>query len=194
MTGRTHDLAAFTALTIAFVYAPVIPAISLPTAILAFSANFMGGLFPDVDQPTSDLWDNFRLGPEVGKVVCHVLGGHRHISHSIIGTGLAAILSHWVILLGASYIKLDLNVDVIWSAFMLGYLSHIIADLFTKEGNPLFWPIMWKVGIPPIKAFRIDTGKFMEKVVIFPGLLIFTGYLIYTHQERVLTFLHQYLK
>jgi hypothetical protein len=42
MTGRTHDLAAFTALT--FVVATtVIPKISLATAMIAFGANMIGG-------------------------------------------------------------------------------------------------------------------------------------------------------
>jgi len=47
-----------------------------------------------------------------------------------------------------------------------------------------------KLGIPPIKAMRMDTGKFMERVIVFPGLLVFTGYLLYIHQNKVLEFLH----
>lgn len=52
MTGRTHDLAAFTALTIAIATTPI-PHMSLATAIVAFSANMIGGLAPDIDQPTA---------------------------------------------------------------------------------------------------------------------------------------------
>ncbi len=50
MTGRTHDLAAFTTLSYFVATVPMHP-ISLGTAIVAFSANLVGGLTPDIDQP-----------------------------------------------------------------------------------------------------------------------------------------------
>jgi membrane-bound metal-dependent hydrolase YbcI (DUF457 family) len=60
---------------------------------------------------------------------------------------------------------------IVWWAFLLGVISHLVADSLTKEGVPLLWPLPIKFGIPPIKALRITTGEWMEKVV-FVGLLI----------------------
>jgi len=188
MTARTHDLAAFTALVIAFVHVPEVPSVSVPTLILAFGANFLGGLLPDIDQPTSDFWDNFRLGPFVAKVVCPALGGHRHISHSFLGIGAFALLSHWLLEWVAQVVLLDLNPELIWYAFMIGIGSHIIMDMPTKLGVPLLWPWKFKFGIPPFKSWRVVTGEFAEKYMFFPVLLFSSGYLLYTHQERVITF------
>lgn len=189
MTARTHDLAAFTALVIAFVYVPALPAVSVPTLILAFGANFVGGLLPDIDQPTSDFWDNFRLGPFVAKVICPALGGHRHISHSLLGVGFFAAVSWWLLVWVSNIVLLDINAEVVWYSFMIGITSHILMDMPTKLGVPLLWPIRWKFGIPPFKALRVESGKFAEKYLFFPALLLLAGYLLYTHQNKVIDFL-----
>lgn len=189
MTARTHDLAAFTALVIAFVYVPQVPSISIPTLILAFGANFVGGLIPDIDQPTSDFWDNFRLGPFVAKVVVPALGGHRHISHSFLGIALFALISKFLLYSLAGIVTLNINPEIIWYAFMIGIASHILMDMPTKLGVPLLWPWRFKFGIPPIRALRVESGKFAEKYVFFPGLMLISGYLLYTYQEKVILFL-----
>src|SRR5581483_7420963 len=84
MTGRTHDLAAFTALNLVLVSGPI-PQMSLATAVVAFGANMIGGLTPDIDQPTADLWRRLPAGTILGKLLSPLLGGHRFISHSILG-------------------------------------------------------------------------------------------------------------
>lgn len=192
MTGRTHDLAAFTALVIAFISLPQIPAMSLPTAIAAFGANFVGGLFPDIDQPTSDLWDNFRLGPFIAKIICPALGGHRHISHSLVGVVLFGAMSRLFLEMLGTIVLIDMK--IVWVCFMIGFISHIITDLPTKDGVPLLWPLKWKFGIPPFRFLRFESGKFVENWLVFPALLLFTGYLLYSHQAIILQFLRQYLR
>lgn len=194
MTGRTHDLAAFTGLVIAFIYAPALPVLSLTTVIIAFGANFIGGLFPDIDQPTSDFWDNFRLGPFVAKVIVPALGGHRHISHSLAGLVLVGLLFSLGLDFVLKYVLIDIDSEIVWNAFMIGVVSHLVMDLPTKEGVPLLWPFDWKFGLPPWRAVRITSGKFVENFVIFPGLLILTGYLLFVHQERLFQFLMSLLK
>src|SRR3989344_918736 len=91
MTGRTHDLAAFTALTYTVATQPL-SQISLPTALVAISANMIGGLAPDLDQSTSSFWNKFRGGSLFSKLISPLLGGHRFISHSIIGVVIAGFL------------------------------------------------------------------------------------------------------
>lgn len=187
MTGRTHDLAAFTTLSLVFVTVPI-PEMTLATAIAAFGANFIGGLFPDIDQPTSDLWDNFRGGELVGKVTTRFLGGHRHISHSIIGVVLIGLLADMLLGRLASIILIDMM--IVWWSFMIGVVSHIATDMLTKEGVPLLWPLKWRIGIPPVRFFRIKAGGWIENVVLFPFLLILNGYIFYLHQDKFIQFFH----
>lgn len=190
MTGKTHDLAAFTALLAVCIYLPAIPQMSAATAIAAFGANFVGGLFPDIDQPTSDLWDNFRLGPFIAKLVCPALGGHRHISHSILGVFLIGALSRLLLQLLSSIILIDM--EIVWYAFMIGVVSHILTDLPTRAGVPLLWPLTCKFGIPPWKSLRMESGKFVENWIVFPTLLATSLYLLYTHQAKFLEFFQRY--
>lgn len=192
MTGRTHDLAAFTALVITFVYVPEVPDMSLATAITALGANFIGGLFPDIDQPTSDFWDNFRLGPFLAKIICPAFGGHRNISHSFAGLLLIGWLSSLLLSFVLPFILIDINGDIVWTAFMIGVISHILTDMPTKAGVPLLWPYDFGFGIPPFKSLRMESGKFVEKWLVFPGLLGVNAYLLFSHQTRILEFLKSF--
>lgn len=192
MTGRTHDLAGLTALTITLIFLPSIPSMSLATAITAFGANFVGSLFPDIDQPTSDLWDNFRGGPLVSKFVCKFLGGHRHFSHSIFGTVFIATTLAMVLKLLQSIVLIDMS--IVWWSFMIGFVSHILFDMPTKEGVPLFWPNMWRIGIPPFRFLRIRSGFWVENLVIFPSLVLFNAYLVYTNYDKLLSIVHSFTK
>ena len=194
MTGRTHDLAAFTALVAVFVYLPVVPTMTLATAITAMGANFIGGLFPDIDQPTSDFWDNFRLGPFVAKIVCPAFGGHRNISHSFLGIlligWLSSVLLDWVL----PFILVEINGEIVWTSFMIGVVSHVLMDMPTKAGVPLLWPYQHGFGLPPFKALRMESGKFVEQWLVFPGLLALDGFLLYTHQAKILEFIQTFIK
>lgn len=191
MTGRTHDLAAFTALNFVFLSVPLTE-MSLLTALTAFGANFVGGLFPDVDQPTSDFWDNFRGGTFISRYVTRFLGGHRHISHSLIGVALLGFLSQK--LLGALQSTILIDMNIVWWSFMIGVISHIVFDMLTKEGVPLLWPLEWAFGLPPIKFLRMRSGYFVENMIVFPGLLVINILLVYGYQGKFLDFFHNYIK
>jgi inner membrane protein len=187
MTSRTHDLAAFTSLTLVIHYLPELPQLSLATVAAIIGANFLGGLFPDLDEPTAQFWQRFRAGSIVGRLIAPLLGGHRLISHSLVGLGLTGwLLSHFLTYLG-TIILVDMY--YVWWAFMIGMVSHLVMDALTKEGIPLLFPIPVKVGFPPLRFLRITTGKLLEKAFIFPGLMLLTTYLIYLNRLKLLTFL-----
>lgn len=190
MTGRTHDLAAFTTLTFLVASQPLVH-MSLATFGVAIAANMIGGVFPDIDQPTGVLWKKIPAGTIFGKIMHPFLGAHRTISHSLLGAFLAALLAKIVL----SYTHTFLLVDnqIVFLCFMLGVVSHLIMDTFTKEGVPWLFPIPIRFGIPPIKALRITTGKLIETSFVFPGLLILNGYLIYSHYSKFLNFITHYI-
>lgn len=191
MTGRTHDLAAFTALAVVVTSSPL-PQMTLATALVAFSANMIGGLAPDIDQPTATLWNRTRAGGIIGRVVKPFLGGHRYISHSLIGIFLFGFVTRLILDAMSTFLIVDM--EIVWWAFMIGYVSHLIMDTFTTEGVPWLFPIPIKFGIPPLRVLRMKTGGIVEKSFIFPGLLLINAYLFYTHYQKILDFLRHYLK
>lgn len=191
MIGRTHDLAAFTALS-AIVATQPIPHMSLATALVSLSANFIGGLAPDIDQPTADLWRRLPAGGVFGKILSPLLGGHRFISHSLLGVFLFGF--GLKLLLGKISTVVLVDMNIVWWAFMIGFISHLIMDTFTREGVPWLFPIPINFGIPPFKVLRIKTGGLIEKSLIFPGLLILNVYIFYTYYPRFLDLFKNYLR
>lgn len=192
MVGRTHDMAAFTALT-AGVVSLALPHITLATAVTAVFANLVGGITPDIDQPTAPLWKNLPIGKYIGRTFDKFLGGHRFLSHSILGAILFCFAFHYILhVLTPSFP--NLNMDIIWYAYIIGYVSHLIMDSLTTEGVPWLLPIPIKFGIPPFKSLRIQTGGIIETFVVFPGLMIATVVIIYTHYDKIKILLHNYLK
>jgi inner membrane protein len=191
MTGRTHDLAAFTALNTVIISQPL-PQMPFSTALVAFGACFIGGLAPDLDTPTSEIWHKLPAGTFLGKMLHPFLGGHRLISHSLLGLFIFGWISKYLLTLASS--TLLVNMNLVWLAFMIGYISHLVMDAFTHDGVPLLFPLPLHLGIPPMKALRMKTGGILEKALVFPGLLILNGYLFYTFQPIYLQLIHQIIK
>jgi inner membrane protein len=188
MTARTHDLAAIS--TLAIVFASIsISEISLSTVILAIFANLIGGIAPDIDQPTAPLWRNLPVGKYLGKIFDKLLGGHRFISHSIVGLALFGFLFH-LLLVFLHPIMPHVNEGYVWWAFMIGMTSHLVMDTLTKEGVPWLLPIPFKLGFPPIKAWRITTGKWVETWVVFPLILIIDLWLALHYNNHLIYLLH----
>lgn len=143
---------------------------SLATIIAAIIANQFGGISPDIDQPTAPFWRNLSIGRLFGKFFGRMLGGHRFLTHSILGLFLMGFLVHWLLtFIHPLFPKID--IDIVWWAFMIGMVSHLVMDSFTKEGVPWLLPIPVKFGFPPLRKLRITTGKNIEKFVVFPGLV-----------------------
>lgn len=191
MTGRTHDLAAFTAMA-AIVATQPISTMTLATAIVAFSANMIGGLTPDIDQSTGTLWRRVRLGRLFGKLLSPIFGGHRHISHSLLGIVFFGVVSKLFLVLISNILIVDIN--IVWWSFMIGVVSHLIADSFTHSGVPWLFPIPIKFGIPPIRALRFHTGSMVEKGIVFPGLLLVNMWIFYVHHKAIIEFLRTNIK
>ena len=187
MTGRTHDLISFASLlTVATVSPPA--QLNLTTTIGCLMGSVVGALVPDMDQATNRLWDLLPAGNIVGKVFRHLMLEHRTISHSLLGVFIFYKIIQFLIprLFNPSFVDSGLVIG----ALMIGIISHLIADSLTKEGIPLFFPFKIKIGFPPIAALRITTGKFVETFIVFPGVLIYVFWLIYTKKEIFLFLLH----
>ena len=141
---------------------------SLATMIAAVIANQLGGIAPDIDQPTAPLWRNLPIGGLFGRFFGRMLGGHRFLTHSLLGVMLMGFLTHWFLVFIQPLFP-KVTIDIVWWAFMIGMVSHLIMDSFTKEGVPWLLPIPIKFGFPPIRKFRITTGKLIENFINLKG-------------------------
>ena len=183
MVSRTHNLIAFASLATAAVYYPP-GKLTLATIIVALIANITGSLLPDLDQAGNHLWDMLPGGDSTGKLLKRIFLGHRTLSHSLLGLFLVYELTIWLSpkLFNAAFI----NPGIITLSLLIGYISHLLADGITEEGLPLLFPLKWKFGFPPIRAMRIKTDHWFEKIIIFPGVLIYLAWLLFTHWQILL--------
>lgn len=188
MTARTHDLAALNALALVVLVHSGSHQIRLSTLLVALLANQIGGIFPDIDQPTAPFWRNLPIGGYFGRIFDRMLGGHRFLTHSILGLGLFAFLSD-MLLRFLHPIMPSVDIRLVWLAFLIGMVSHLVMDTFTKEGVPWLLPIPIKFGIPPIKALRLTTGKAVERMIFFTLLGLDIWY-IAAHYNHLVYLLH----
>jgi len=145
----------------------------LPTAtiVACLIATQVGALLPDIDQASNQLWNLLPADKLLGKFLHKLFGTHRTLSHSFLGILFVYSIGLWLLpkLFNSSFI----NPILVFWALMIGYISHLFLDMLTEEGIPLLFPIKLKFGIPPIKSWRIKSGKWMEKFIIFPLILIY---------------------
>jgi inner membrane protein len=170
VVAKTHNLVAFAALLTATVYYPP-DKLTLATLILALVANVVGSLLPDIDQASNRLWDLLPGGDGLGKILKNIFLSHRTLSHSILGIYLVYKIVYWLLpkLFNPNFV----DYQTIAIALLIGYMSHLAADGITEEGLPLLFPLKIKFGFPPIKSWRIKTGKWFEKYVVFSGVIVY---------------------
>jgi len=188
MKARTHDLAAITAFGVMVLSQPS-KTMSLATVLVAVLANQLGGIAPDIDQPVAPFWRNLPIGGFFGRVIGKMMGGHRFITHSILGLvlfgfGVRALLAF------LHPIMPNIDAEFVWWAFMIGMLSHLVMDTITKEGVPWLLPLPIKFGFPPIKAMRVTTGKLGEGIV-FVVILLFDILYFGINYSAILDLIHK---
>ena len=187
MTGRTHDLAALTMLGVVVTIHPP-SSLTLGTIVSALIANQIGGIFPDIDQPTAPLWRNLPVGSFFGKIFGKATGGHRFLTHSLVGVVGSGIVASLFLQFIHPLIP-RINIGFVWWAFMIGVVSHLLMDSLTEEGVPWLLPIPFKFGFPPIKRWRIKTGHWFERIIVMPILVICNIMLIERNYEAITGFL-----
>lgn len=105
----------------------------LPAALLT-------SLVPDIDHPKSFLGQRLKWISYPIARLC----GHRGFTHSLLA-----------VLAGLMLLQLNIPTDWLFPAdvlqgMVLGYLSHIVADMLTPAGVPLLWPCRWRFRLPLI--------------------------------------------
>lgn len=171
MTYKTHLTTGLLFSSIIFLLINKIELSPVLVIILILSTG-LGSSTPDLDTPSGGLWKKVPAGSIISRIVNPIfIGGHRHLSHSLIGFGLFAFLFWSLLKLIAPSLFIIHNSEfIILISFLLGYASHLFADMFTEAGVPLLFPLDYHFGIPPdpLGKVRIKTGRWFENLIIYP--------------------------
>jgi membrane-bound metal-dependent hydrolase YbcI (DUF457 family) len=191
MTSRTHDAFSFASLlTIASLYPP--STLSYSTLGISLVGNIVGGLIPDMDQASNRLWDLLPAGNIIGKFGRRLFLSHRTLSHSILGGFLLFKLLEWLLprILNPSYV----DIRIVFMSMMIGFAAHLVADSFTEDGIPLLFPFKPMLGFPPISSWRIKTGQWFEKLIVFPGIVTYIIWFAVTNKNSLINIIRLTVK
>lgn len=175
MTYKTHVSVGltFSAVIFLLIYQIQLSPILL---VLLIVSTVIGSSAPDLDTPTGELWDKIPAGSILSRVVNPIfIGGHRHLSHSFLGMGILSLV--YLLLLKLLFLFplfSGVSFGLVFLAFLIGYFSHLFADMFTEMGVPLLFPLEYHFGIPPdpLGRLRIKTGHWFENLIIYPAVNI----------------------
>ncbi|MGP1955930.1 MAG: metal-dependent hydrolase [Arsenophonus sp. NC-PY1-MAG3] len=116
-------------------------------------------LLPDIDHPKSFLGQRLKwLSIPIAKVF-----GHRGITHSLLAIIGGSIFFSSDLL---SRIIIPIPVDFVHS-MIVGYTSHLVADMLTPAGIPLLWPCRRRFCMP-----ILNPSKFPKLERIFCVLVL----------------------
>lgn len=138
---------------------------------LAFVGGVIGGLLPDIDHPTSKVG---RKVPLISKTI-NALFGHRGFTHTLV----AGLLFTYFLFLCSTILP-----DMIQAFFLpfglglaVGYFSHLLLDMLTVSGIPLFYPIFRK----DIRIAKLHSGRDDFMVMVFT--VVITGAYLYIYSK-----------
>lgn len=139
MKGHTHALLGVVAAVAVHSVHPYL-ASGLPRLGLALVAAAIGALLPDLDADESLIrheTHTARSDGPLGWLVSWIMPSHRGVTHS----GLAAL---------AMLVLVWLAPHDWVIALAIGYVSHLLADMLTRGGVPVFWPVHWRLSLTPM--------------------------------------------
>jgi len=113
------------------------------------SAALLTSLLPDIDHPSSIIGQRFKW---VSLLIAKLFG-HRGFTHSLL-----AILSGIILIRTDIFAYWFFPPDVL-HAMIIGYFSHLLADMLTPAGIPLLWPFRWRFCIPLINSSKNNQSE-----------------------------------
>lgn len=125
----------------------------------AIVTTLICSVLPDIDNPQSPVG---KMVPPLSKFLNRRYG-HRTITHSFAALAAITILGQ---LCGLSPVVVG-----------FAYFSHLLLDMVTLQGVPLFYPLMSPVVIPSNPNFRMRTGDTKSEFLAFGFFGISTVFL-----------------
>ena len=134
---------------------------------IIMTGSIFGSLLPDIDHPSS------RIGRRM-PIISHAVNtafGHRGFTHSI----LALLLLTYGLFLLTGVIPEFLTGYYLPFSFglIIGYASHLLLDMITVSGIPLFYPFLNH----PIRIARFRSGR--DDFIVSLLLIALTGAYLY---------------
>ena len=128
------------------------------------AAVMLGSLAPDADNPRSKLG---RWLPGFSHFLYYLAGGHRGLTHSLLLAVPLFLVVWWLygqhLESSQGWFAWQASTQDVRStetgklmlvslAFSVGYLSHLVGDLITRQGLRLLWPLPFVVRVTPFRA------------------------------------------
>lgn len=134
--------------------------------IVCFQSANLGALLPDLDTKKSYI---SKKWPYLAKFISKRCK-HRGFTHSLLFLILLNTFLKFIISVGEN------NIILICFSYgvFLGYMSHIVLDLFTYEGVDLFFPLGFN-----IKFSRIKTSSKTEKHIYKTIKFLSVNFILY---------------
>lgn len=167
MTGRTHLLVGLASGLLVGHVAGVQGLYLIPCVM----TGGIGGLVPDIDHPRSML-----SGWLPGSGLIRLFVRHRGPTHSILGlmlflSGMAAVLSLGVPFTDPVVLR---HTHIASIAVGVGYALHLLCDMATPEGIPLFMPVYWRYfRLAP--RLILSWSSWMLESIVTVGALVLVG-------------------
>lgn len=130
---------------------------------------YLGSLAPDIDMRSSYISKRY---PIIHKIFGSKFK-HRGFTHSILFLAFIALLSEILI----QYTNNNIVFICVCSGFFVGYISHLVLDLMTKEGIEIFYPSSINFSLFPIKT-NSKGEKLICKILNFIVIFLL-GYRFY---------------
>jgi len=177
MTGKTHMAIG---MAIGFTLSFKKP---IDTQLAIITASTIGALAPDLDHPKGELNQKLLLINNnlfktafylsIGLIFLYIYSqnksplfiiiglfsfalaasNHRSFTHSILGIILFSAIIKFTLM--------EYGLSPIYKGFIIGYVSHLLADYFTAKGIKLFYPIKTNIVFP----LKVKTNGFAEKLI-----------------------------
>jgi inner membrane protein len=133
----------------------VAPHLGLPSLDLqALGLAAIGALLPDIDHPSSWVGRRLRL---ISRPLATVIG-HRGMTHSAVAVLACLMGLRWQ---GFHRSTID--------PLVIGYLSHLAADLLTTSGVRLAWPSPRRQAIPLCRTGSLGESIIVTSVALWSG-------------------------
>lgn len=167
MTGKTHMICGVSTCAYLIATVPAINTAGLVPCILGLAGSYVGSYLPDIDLASSKAG---QKAPWISK-----LTSHRGMTHTLLFPALLAALTWYTYSIDIMYLAAFI------AGVILGWVAHIVADMFNKVGVPVLWPIVRDK--LHIASFKTDNSKhqiifiILWEVVLICLLLVHWGVL-----------------
>jgi membrane-bound metal-dependent hydrolase YbcI (DUF457 family) len=128
-----------------------------------FVSAMLASIVPDIDLPSSAMGRVFRPF----SVSLFNRFGHRTITHSALAVIIAAIVFYPLVMI---------EIKSIYTAAIVGYLSHLVIDMNNTDGIVLTYPLPHRWIFPANMLYRFKVGEKGESIL--RGVLIALALLV----------------